>query len=87
MTVGELRALLKGVPDDMQVYVPIESGVPGAFAFEQACPGISGVIEFGPPAAPFGQEVPEEQPDDKAFLVAPHSFNPDHHKDGHCSLN
>lgn len=87
MTVGELKKLLDGAPDNMQVYVPVDSAVVGAFAFEQACPAISGIIEFGDPTAPFGVEVPEKHPDEKAFLIAPHSFNPDHQTDTPCILN
>ena len=80
MTVKELRGLLAEAPDDMLVFVPIDSMVVGAFAFEEACSSISGVIEFGPADAPYGQEINPAENQGKAFLVAPHSFNPDNHE-------
>jgi hypothetical protein len=73
MLVKELKELLADVPDDMKVFVPVEGGIPAMFAFEEACPSISGVIQFGPPPvafAPMEKNAPKE-----GFLIAPHSFH------------
>lgn len=86
MTVKELKELLTDAPDDMTVYIPVESAVVGAFMFEEACPAISGPVEFGPPVAPFGQEVQEDGPR-KGFVIAPHSFHPDQQHETPSTLN
>ncbi len=78
MLVSELKEMLKDVPDDMRVFTPVEGGIPGMFAFEEACPTVSGVIQFGPPPkafAPVETNSPKE-----GFLIAPHSF---HDEDKH----
>lgn len=80
MLIKELKELIKDIPDNMRVFVPVEGGIAGMFAFEEACPAVSGVIQFGPPPvafAPLETNSPKE-----GFLVAPHSFHDeDKHED------
>jgi hypothetical protein len=54
MTVKQLKEKLKGVDENMTVYLLRDSAI-GGFAFSPACPEETGVCEFGPPDEASGE--------------------------------
>lgn len=63
---------------DCEVVIPKETDIPGMFGFQDACPGISGMITVGP--AP--EYMDDARKDNKheemrCFLIAPHSMHGD----------
>lgn len=53
---------------DFPVIMPANGGIQGLFAFQDICPGHTGMVELGPTSF---NEIPFRY----AFLVAPHNFN------------
>ena len=79
LTIRMLEQLCHDVPDDMKdlpVIVPSshKPTIPGAFAFEEVCPGISGLIGLGP-SFEFIEQDEVYKNLRHAFLIAPHSFH------------
>jgi len=64
MTVGDLKKLMKGVKDDVEVLIPMSEDFDGMFT--SPCIGESGLQQLG-----IDEETEETVP---AFLLAPHGF-------------
>lgn len=66
---------------DCIVVLPMKTDIPNMFSFEEACPGVSEIIEVGP--APDwindGRGENKHEPM-RVFLIAPHSFHGDNEK-------
>lgn len=78
MTVREYKKIIAAIDeadDDCLVITPVPTDLPGIFAFESVCPGISGMIELGPsPDWIAGSDANNGKPM-RALLVAPHSYH------------
>lgn len=65
MTVADLKRLLIGVPDDLQVFWGSGDDILGGFRFTPACECDSGVVGFGEPV--------EDEPE-MGFVLFPHGI-------------
>jgi hypothetical protein len=66
---------------DCQVVMPFKTDMPGMFAFEGVCPGVSGMIEIGPSPNFMDDHREDKTQEMRAFLVAPHSMHDECHHD------
>lgn len=81
MTVKELRELLNNISsedDNCEVVMPMQTNLPGIFAFEGVCSGVTEMIIFGP--CPTYIENNNGREGMRALLIAPHSY---HDEDQH----
>lgn len=82
MTVREYKKMIAEidpVDDDCIVLMTTKTDLPGVFAFEGVCQGVSGMVELGP--------TPDYMPEDsrgssskelmRVLLIAPHSYHDD----------
>lgn len=79
LTIRMLEQLCHDVPDDMKdlpIITPSNKtpAIPGTCVFEEACPGISGLIGLGP-SFEFIEQDEAYKDLRHAFLIAPHSFH------------
>lgn len=80
MTVREFKEMIAAIDasdDDCMVLAPMATDLPGVFAFEGVCPGVTGMIELGPaPQWIHGNDINLDKPI-RALLIAPHSYHDD----------
>lgn len=86
MTVREFKKMVAEIDaadDDCEVLMPMDSPMPGMFAFEGVCPGVSGMIELGAcPEWLIANDANNGKPM-RALLIAPHSFHDDDDQQAH----
>lgn len=87
MTVREFKNMVAAIDpadDDCIVVTPMKTDLPGIFAFEGVCPGVSGMVDFGPSPDWIQSFDSNNGQPMRALLIAPHSF---HDEDEHEPLN
>lgn len=80
MTVREMKALINAIApedDDCIVLTPISTDLPGVFAFEQVCPGVTGMVMLGPSPGLYTGNPMNHDKEIRALIIAPHSFHED----------
>lgn len=86
LTIRMLEEICKNIPDDEKdnpviLLSPKVAPIPGVWAFEEACPGVSSFIELGPPVKSImdSHEGPQFT---KGLLIAPHRMHDEMEQDG-----
>lgn len=78
MTVSQLKESLNDAPDDMIVYIPLAINPNMGFTFGEACPAITGVVEFGPPEPIYDKDgtTPIDQDQVRSgFVIFSHEYH------------
>lgn len=91
MTIREMKQLINEVEEnllDCPCLIQVESPMPGMFAFEEVCPGLTEIITLGPPPE-FVNANKETFPEGQhALLICSHKFHgDDEHEKGNEALN
>lgn len=77
MTIRELEDYIKTIPEhekDLDVVIPMETSILGMFAFQDACPGATQMIDIGPAPDFINDSRENKNKEMKALLIAPHNF-------------